>query len=494
MHFNITIKKTAILNETKKKYNQELLHPIYALVAQAADELGLEAYVVGGVVRDIIMRRHNTDIDIVTVGSGIELAKQTAALIDPELHVNVYRNFGTAQFNFEGCVIEFVGARKESYSHDSRKPVVEDGTLEDDQMRRDFTINAMAIALNGPHAYELIDPFNGIEDIKRKIIRTPCNPDKTFSDDPLRMMRAVRFATQLNFDIYPETFEAIKRNAYRLEIISSERIVEELNKILTCLRPSRGLKMLEQSRLLDKFLPELIALQGVEFINGKGDNFLHTMEVVDNVAMASETPNVWLEWAALLHDIAKPVTKRFDPVVGWTFHGHDAVGVKMVARIFRRLHMPNNEKMKYVQKLVGLHLRPIALVEDTITDSAVRRLLFEAGDDIDDLMMLCHADVTSKNSAKITRCFQNFAKVREKMREIEEKDKLRNWRPPFDGQDIMRTFEMRPCKDIGIIKDAVCDAILDGEIENSRPAALQRMIEEGEKLGYPIIHKPDELL
>jgi poly(A) polymerase len=484
------------LSDTTKKYKQDLQHPIYALVARAADAMGCEAFVVGGVVRDIIMRRHNTDIDIVTVGSGIELAKQPAALIDHDLHVNVYRNFGTAQFNYEGCVIEFVGARKESYSHDSRKPVVEDGTLEDDQMRRDFTINAMAIALNGPHAYELIDPFNGIEDIKRKIIRTPCDPDKTFSDDPLRMMRAVRFATQLNFDIYPETFEAIKRNAYRLEIISSERIVEELNKILACLRPSRGLKMLEESKLLDKFLPELIALQGVEFINGKGhkDNFLHTMEVVDNVAMASETPNVWLEWAALLHDIAKPVTKRFDPVVGWTFHGHDAVGVKMVARIFRRLHMPNNEKMKYVQKLVGLHLRPIALVEDTITDSAVRRLLFEAGDDIDDLMMLCHADVTSKNSAKITRCFQNFAKVREKMREIEEKDKLRNWRPPFDGQDIMRTFDMRPCKDIGIIKDAVCDAILDGEIENSRPAALQRMIEEGEKLGYQTVNKPEELL
>ncbi len=484
------------MSDTTKKYKQDLQHPIYALVARAADAMGCEAFVVGGVVRDIIMRRHNTDIDIVTVGSGIELAKQTAALIDHDLHVNVYRNFGTVQFNYEGCVIEFVGARKESYSHDSRKPVVEDGTLEDDQMRRDFTINAMAIALNGPHAYELIDPFNGIEDIKRKIIRTPCDPDKTFSDDPLRMMRAVRFATQLNFDIYPETFEAIKRNAYRLEIISSERIVEELNKILACLRPSRGLKMLEESKLLDKFLPELIALQGVEFINGKGhkDNFLHTMEVVDNVAMASETPNVWLEWAALLHDIAKPVTKRFDPVVGWTFHGHDAVGVKMVARIFRRLHMPNNEKMKYVQKLVGLHLRPIALVEDTITDSAVRRLLFEAGDDIDDLMMLCHADVTSKNSAKITRCFQNFAKVREKMREIEEKDKLRNWRPPFDGQDIMRTFDMRPCKDIGIIKDAVCDAILDGEIENSRPAALQRMIEEGEKLGYQTVNKPEELL
>ncbi len=484
------------MNITDKTYEQELKHPVYGIVAQAADAMGCEAYVVGGVVRDLIMRRHNTDIDIVTVGSGIELAKHTAALIDPEMHVNVYRNFGTAQFNYEGCVIEFVGARRESYSHDSRKPVVEDGTLEDDQMRRDFTINAMAIALNGPHAWHLIDPFDGISDIRNKIIRTPCDPDKTFSDDPLRMMRAVRFATQLNFDIYPETFEAIQRNAYRLDIISSERIVEEFNKILLCLRPSRGIRMLDESGLLVKFLPELIDLKGVQFINGKGhkDNFLHTLEVVDNIAMACETPNLWLVWAALLHDIAKPVTKRFDPVVGWTFHGHDAVGVNMTARIFRRLHMPNNEKMKYVQKLVGLHLRPIALVEDTITDSAVRRLLFEAGDDIDDLMMLCHADVTSKNSAKITRCFRNFAKVREKMHEIEEKDKLRNWRPPFDGEDIMRTFNMKPCKDIGIIKDAVCDAILDGDIENSRPAALQRMLEEGIKLGYSVIHKPEELL
>ncbi len=483
------------MNTNNGKYKQVLTHPIYELVSHAANELGVSAFVVGGVVRDLIMRRHNTDIDIVTVGSGIELAKRTAAMIDPDLHVNVYRNFGTAQFNYEGCVIEFVGARRESYSHDSRKPVVEDGTLEDDQMRRDFTINAMAISLNGEHPYELVDPFDGIGDIKSKLIRTPCDPDKTFSDDPLRMMRAVRFATQLNFDIYPETFEAIKRNAYRLDIISKERIVEEFNKILVCLRPSKGIKLLDESHLLERFLPEICALQGVQFINGKGhkDNFLHTLEVVDNIAMASEKPNLWLEWAALLHDVAKPATKRFDPVVGWTFHGHDAVGVRIVGSIFRRLHMPNNEKMKYVQKLVGLHLRPIALVEDEVTDSAVRRLLFEAGDDIDDLMMLCHADVTSKNSAKITRCFQNFAKVREKLHEIEEKDKLRNWRPPFDGEDIMKTFEMPPCKDIGIIKDAVCDAILDGEIENTRPAALQRMLDEGVKLGYEIKNKPEEL-
>lgn len=469
-------------------FEKQLTHPIYNIVAQAADELGLQAYVVGGVVRDLIMMRHNTDIDIVTVGSGIELAQRAAAIISPKLKVNVYRNFGTAQFNYEGCVIEFVGARRESYSRDSRKPIVEDGTLEDDQLRRDFTINAMAIALNGEQKYELIDPFDGIGDIKRKIMRTPCDPDKTFSDDPLRMMRAVRFATQLNFDIYPETFEAIQRNAYRLEIISSERIVEELNKILHCLRPSRGIKMLDESGLLDKFLPELINLKGVEKVNGRAhkDNYLHTLEVVDNIAMSST--NVWLVWAALLHDIAKPVTKRWDPEIGWTFHGHEVVGTKMVYRIFQRLHMPTNEKLKYVQKLVGLHLRPIALVEDTITDSAVRRLLFEAGDDIDDLMMLCEADVTSKNSAKIKRCLNNFAKVRAKLIEIEEKDKLRNWRPPFNGEDIMTAFNIAPCREIGIIKDAVCNAILDGEIENTREASVKRLLEEGVKLGLSIVN------
>lgn len=469
-------------------FEKQLTHPIYKIVAQAADDLGLEAYVVGGVVRDLIMMRHNTDIDIVTVGSGIELAQRAAAIISPKMKVNVYRNFGTAQFNYEGCVIEFVGARRESYSRDSRKPIVEDGTLEDDQLRRDFTINAMAIALNGEQKYELIDPFDGIGDIKRKIMRTPCDPDKTFSDDPLRMMRAVRFATQLNFDIYPETFEAIQRNAYRLEIISSERIVEELNKILHCLRPSRGIKMLDESGLLDKFLPELINLKGVEKVNGRAhkDNYLHTLEVVDNIAMSST--NVWLVWAALLHDIAKPVTKRWDPEIGWTFHGHEVVGTKMVYRIFQRLHMPTNEKLKYVQKLVGLHLRPIALVEDTITDSAVRRLLFEAGDDIDDLMMLCEADVTSKNSAKIKRCLNNFAKVRAKLIEIEEKDKLRNWRPPFNGEDIMTAFNIAPCREIGIIKEAVCNAILDGEIENTREASVKRMLEEGVKLGFSIVN------
>lgn len=465
-------------------YEQALSLPIYNYVARAADELGIEAFVVGGFVRDLIMKRHNKDIDIVTVGSGIKLAQKSAELISPDIHVNVYRNFGTAQFNYEGNVIEFVGARKESYSHDSRKPVVEDGTLEDDQLRRDFTINAMAIHLNGPHAFELVDPFDGIGDIRRKIIRTPCDPDKTFSDDPLRMMRAVRFANQLNFDIFPETFEAIQRNAYRLEIISNERIIEEFNKILLCLRPSRGINLLDKAGLLEKFLPELVRLKGVEYINGRGhkDNYLHTMEVVDNIAMS--TNKLWLVWAALLHDIAKPLTKRYDPNIGWTFHGHEVVGSHLVSKIFHRLHMPNNEKMKYVQKIVGLHLRPIALVEDEVTDSAVRRLLFEAGDDVDDLMMLCHADVTSKNSHKIQRCYHNFAKVRQKMVEIEEKDKLRNWRPPIDGRDIMETFNIRPSKEIGIIKEAVCNAILDGEIPNEREAALHKMIEVAATLGY----------
>lgn len=464
-------------------YEKHLTHPVYEYVRRAADGLGVDAYVVGGVVRDIIMRRHNTDIDIVTVGSGIELARRTAELISPNINVNVYRNFGTAQFNFEGSIIEFVGARRESYSSDSRKPFVEDGTLEDDQLRRDFTINAMAIALNGDNIHHLIDPFNGIQDIADKIIRTPCDPDKTFSDDPLRMMRAVRFATQLNFNIYPDTFEAIKRNAHRLNIISNERIMEEFNKILLCIRPSRGIKMLDNCGLLELFFPELIALKGTQTINGKGhkDNYLHTLEVVDNVAMT--TTNLWLVWAALLHDIAKPATKRFDPIHGWSFHGHEVLGAKMAYSIFKRLHLPNNEKLKYVQKLINLHLRPIALVEDNITDSAVRRLLFEAGDDIDDLMLLCQADITSKNSEKIKRYHQNFEIVQQKLIEIEEKDRLRNWKPPIDGQDIMSTFNLEPCKLVGEIKDAVCNAILDGCIENTREAALNKMIETGRELG-----------
>lgn len=474
----------------EKNYLKELKNPVYQIVGEAAEEMGLVAYAVGGVVRDIFLNRSSKDIDIVVVGSGIELAKATARKISPNLGVNVYKNFGTAQFTHDGIMVEFVGARKESYSHDSRKPVVEDGTLEDDQNRRDFTINALAIALNGPKKGCIIDSFHGIEDISNKLIRTPLDPDITFSDDPLRMLRAIRFASQLNFTIVPETYEAIKRNAYRLEIISKERIAEEMNKILLSPKPSIGLNLLDDSGLLIQFLPELIALKGVETINGlkHKDNFLHTLEVVDKIAMVSN--NLYLIWAALFHDIAKPKTKRFDEKIGWTFHGHEFLGSKMIPGLFKRLKLPCNEKMKYVQKIVGLHLRPQALVDESITDSAVRRLLFEAGDDVDDLMLLCEADITSKNMAKVKRYLDNFAIVRQKFIEIEEKDKIRNWRPPIDGELIMQTFGLKPSREVGTIKDAVCNAILDGVIENTYAAASQMMVEEGVKLGFSVVQLP----
>lgn len=470
-----------------KDYLRELKNPVYQTVGEAAEEIGLVAYAVGGVVRDIFLNRSSKDIDIVVVGSGIELAKATAKKISPHLSVNVYKNFGTAQFTYDGTMVEFVGARRESYSHDSRKPIVEDGTLEDDQNRRDFTINALAIALNGPQKGSIIDSFHGIDDIHNKLIRTPLDPDITFSDDPLRMLRAIRFASQLNFTIVPETYEAIVRNAYRLEIISKERIAEELNKILLSPKPSIGLKLLDETGLLVQFLPELVALKGVENINGQKhkDNFLHTLEVVDKIALVSN--NLFLVWAALLHDIAKPKTKRFDEKVGWTFHGHEVVGARMVPQIFKRMKLPCNEKMKYVEKLVGLHLRPQALVDDGVTDSAVRRLLFEASDDIDDLMLLCEADITSKNAAKVKRYLDNFALVRQKFIEIEEKDKIRNWRPPIDGELIMKTFNLRPSREVGTIKDAVCDAILDGVIENTYEAAYKKMVEVGIELGFKVV-------
>ena len=458
-------------------------HPIYKIVKKVAEEKQLATFAVGGVVRDLFLNRFSKDIDILVLGSGIELAQAVAKAISPTLEINVFKNFGTAQLVFEGSAVEFVGARKESYDFNSRKPAVENGTLEDDLSRRDFTVNAMAIGISGEKSGELIDLFNGFDDLQAKILRTPLDPDVTFSDDPLRMMRAVRFASQLGFTIEPKTFAAIKRNAHRLDIISKERIIDEFNKILLSKKPSVGIKLCDETGLLVQFLPELANLKGVDVMNGKGhkDNYLHTLQVVDKIALVNS--NLWLLWAALLHDIAKPQTKKYDEKVGWSFHGHEYLGSKMVKRIFNGLKMPANEKMRYVQKMVALHLRPIALVEDEITDSAVRRLLFDAGDDIDDLMLLCEADVTSSIPEKIKRCMENFAHVRAKLKEIEEKDRLRNWQPPIDGELIMKTFGLSPCREVGIIKDAIREAILDGKIPNEFDAACKMMLEEGEKLG-----------
>lgn len=462
---------------------KQLTHPIYEIASKVADELGLNAYAVGGVVRDLVMNRKSKDIDIVVVGSGIAFAKAVANAISPHIEVSVFKNFGTARFRFADTEIEFVGARRESYQSNSRKPAVEDGTLQDDLNRRDFTVNALAIPLNGENKGEILDCFGGLQDISAKIIRTPLDPDVTFSDDPLRMMRAVRFASQLGFSILPETFEAIQRNASRLEIISKERIIDEFNKILLSPRPSWGINLLKDSGLLQYFLPELLQLQGVEVVNGRGhkDNYLHTMEVVDTVASVST--NLWLIWAALLHDIGKPATKRYDEKIGWTFHSHEFVGSKMVGKIFSRLKMPTTDHQKYVQKLVLMHLRPIALVEDVITDSAVRRLLFEAGDDIDDLMLLCNADITSKNAEKRKRYAENFVKVQKKLVDIEEKDRLRNFQPPVDGMEIMEVFGIGPSKEVGVIKEAIRNAILEGVIGNNHDEAYQLMLTEGKKLG-----------
>lgn len=450
--------------------------PVFHLVGEAADSLGRECYVVGGYVRDIMLHRHSTDVDFVTVGSGIEVASEVHRRLKGS-HLAVFRNFGTAQVKRRNTELEFVGARKESYHRESRNPIVEDGTLEDDIARRDFTVNAMAICVNEHRFGELVDRYNGVEDLTKGLIRTPLDPDITFSDDPLRMMRAIRFATQLGFEIVDETFNAIRRNARRIEIISKERIADELMKIMRSEQPSRGWQLLFRSGLLKLIFPELAALRGVDVVNGVGhkDNFFHTMAVLDNVARQSD--NVWLRWGALLHDVAKPVTKRWDDKLGWTFHGHNAVGAKMVPRIFRRLKLPMNEHMKYVQKLVELHMRPIALVEDEVTDSAVRRMLFDAGDDVDDLMLLCSADITSKNQMKVERFRRNYELVKQKMVELEERDRIRNFQPPVDGIEIMRTFGLGECREVGIIKEHIKNAILDGVIPNDHDAARQMMID-----------------
>lgn len=460
-----------------------LAAPTFGLVGEVADEMKRECYVVGGYVRDIFLARTSKDIDFVTVGSGIEVAENVAGKLGKRATLAVFRNFGTAQVKWHGLELEFVGARKESYTHDSRNPIVEDGTLDDDQRRRDFTINAMAVCINHDRFGELLDPFNGIQDLNDKLIRTPLDPGVTFSDDPLRMMRAVRFATQLGFEIYPETFAAIERNRERINIISKERITDELMKIMMSAVPSRGFKLLDRCKLLEIIFPELSALKGVTQMNGRGhkDNFLHTLQVLDNVAAKSD--NVWLRWAALLHDIAKPATKRYDEKLGWTFHNHNFIGEKMVPRIFKRLRLPMNEKMKYVAKLVGLHMRPIALVEDEVTDSAVRRMLFDAGDDIDDLMTLCAADITSKNPEKVRRFKENYDLVRRKLVELEEKDRIRNFQPPVTGEEIMQTFDLQPCSTVGQIKEAIKNAILDGKVSNDHDEARRFMLEVAAGMG-----------
>lgn len=465
------------------KLEKALIHPIFELVRETSEELGRESYVVGGYVRDFLLTGEwKTDIDFVTVGSGVELAQKVHSKAKGASKLSVFKRFGTAMFRWQGVEIEFVGARKESYSQNSRKPVVVNGSLEDDQKRRDFTINAMAISLNKNNYGKLIDPFNGLEDLKTKIIRTPLNPDITYSDDPLRMMRAIRFASRLDFHIEKESFDAIIRNAQRIEIVSKERVMDEFQKIMMNDQPSVGLKLLEESGLMHFILPELLALKGIEEVEGQThkDNFYHTLEVLDNISL--HTDNLWLRWAALLHDIGKAPTKRFDKKIGWTFHSHEFVGAKMVKTIFQRLKLPLGQPMKYVQKIVKLSSRPIALVDENVTDSALRRLLFEAGEDFDDLILLCKADITTKNQKKQKRFKENFSLVEEKIKEVEERDKVRNFQPPVTGEDIMKAFGIQPGKEIGIIKNAIKEAILEGEIENNHESALNFMFELGKKL------------
>lgn len=462
----------------------QITHPIFSIVSKAADDLGYETYVIGGFVRDLLMKRNQPkDIDFVCVGSGIELAKQVQSLIGSNYPIQIFKNFGTAMLKYDQFDLEFVGARKESYRKESRKPIVEDGTLEDDQNRRDFTINALAISLNKSHFGQLLDSFNGLNDLNNKVLKTPTFADTTYSDDPLRMMRAIRFSCQLDFRICEESLLSIKKNRDRITIISQERITDELNKIILCSKPSQGFKLLFETGLLHYFFPKLVALHGIETIDNKShkDNFFHTLEVLDNISQ--HTNNLWLRWAAILHDIAKPDTKRFEESVGWTFHGHEFIGSKMVPKIFKSLKLPLNEKMKYVQKLVRLHLRPIVLAQEIVTDSAVRRLLFDAGDDIDDLMILCNADITSKNPARVKRYLNNFQIVRKKIKDVEEKDQIRNMQPPIRGEEIIELFDIKPSKEVGILKSAIKNAILDGHISNNKEEAKRFLLEKAKEMG-----------